>query len=137
MTSFNNQDLDSIATVNLANDYRKPDARTQFIEHESPGVTGSHLLLGGKRPQTFTLTMRLRGTGASTAEAQLALTTNDNTIGDLLRTTGEFVDPNGVTFGGCTLLDRIVLSTTNYHNEGATYVATMDIALVFKRTLSD
>jgi hypothetical protein len=137
MSSFFGTGLDALGLVDLNGSYRKPDVTLQFSERESPGTTGSHLLLGGTRPQTFQLMMRLRGTNSSKSAAQSTLLSNDQTIGDLIGQTGTFVDPDNTTFNNVTLLGRALSRGVRYHNESSTVVASQDIVLVFKRTLTD
>lgn len=137
MSSFLGTNLDSLGLVDLSGQYRKPDVVLQFNERESPGTTGSHLLLGGTRPQNIQLPMRLQGKDSSRSGAQAALLANDITLGGLVGQTGTFVDPNGVNFDNVTMIGRAPRSGTRYHNESSTVVAAMDIVLVFKRTLTD
>lgn len=136
MSSFLGTDLDSLGLVDLSGQYRKPDVVLQFSERESPGTTGSHLLLGGTRPQNIQLPMRLQGKDSSKSGAQSTLLSNDQTVGGLIGETGTFVDPDGVIFDDVTLMGRAITRGTRYHNESTTVVAAMDIVLVFKRTLT-
>ena len=136
MATFGSIDLSAIATVDLGGTYRKPDLRRQLSQQTAPGVDGGFILIGGVMPQQFGLPIRLRGTGTNNTEALAALQNNDITLSAAIGSTETFTDDNGVLFGGCTLIGVRRVTGTRYHNEGATYVCSMDLILQFYRALT-
>ncbi len=137
MASFAGTNLSTWGIFDLGGRFRKPGLSRQISEQTAPGVNGSFLLIGGKKPQSFAAPLRMRGVSPDSYNAaQALLLSHHNDINDLIGTTATFEDDDNVSYEDCSLLDADPKTGTTYHREGSNYVVSIDILLMFRRTLT-